>query len=88
MRVRTPRIIRTPGALLIAGALAVLPSCDLGLQNLTNPCGRGGCPIPGPQDCAALSRTSWRVSFLNRELENVETVLRAHARRNDHHFTP
>ena len=39
-----------------------LPSCGLeGLHDaLTNPCG-GPCPTPTPQDCAALSRSSWRI---------------------------
>ncbi len=84
MRMRTPGTIGAPGSrnrglirpaisrfsdvLLVVGTLAVLPSCNLNLDNLTNPCGKGGCPTPAPQDCAALSRTSWRVGFLAREL--------------------
>jgi hypothetical protein len=69
MRMRTRGTIRAPGSLLlVVGALAVLPSCNLDFGNLTNPCGKGGCPSPPPQDCAALSRTSWKVGFLAREL--------------------
>jgi hypothetical protein len=84
MRMRTPGTIRAPGSrnrglirpaisrfsevLLVVGALALLPACNLDFGDFMNPCGEGGCASPAPQDCAALSRTSWRVGLLAGEL--------------------
>jgi hypothetical protein len=58
-------------ALLAVGALAALPSCGgLGVKELfTNPCGKNSCSTPPPQDCAALSKTSWSVGDPGHELD-------------------